>query len=276
MKVGYMQIAPVLGDVDENLRRIDRLLPRAEGAELLVLPELCNSGYRFESREEASAAAETIEDSVFLRHIEAVCRERKMYIVTGFNERAGEKLYNTAVLVGPEGQVGSYRKMHLFRNEKDIFEPGDLGLPLFDIGRCKVGLPLFDIGRCKVGLLICFDWIFPEVWRVLALKGADIICHPSNLVIPGLCQKALPVHAVCNRVFVICANRIGTERDLTFTGLSTVADPKADVLLQASPDREEVGLVDIDIALARDKQVTPRNHVFIDRRVAEYGLVTEP
>lgn len=259
MKVGFIQLASVLGNVERNIRKIDGLLPQAEGADLLVLPELCNSGYRFESREQAWELSEAIDDSVFLRFIVSKCRKRGLHIVTGFNERDDKKLFNTSVLIGPEGMIGKYRKMHLFMDEKDIFEPGDLGFPVF------------DIGACRVGMLICFDWVFPEAWRLLALKGADIICHPSNLVIPGLCQKALPVHAVCNRIFVITANRIGTERDLTFTGLSAIADPKADMLLQASPDGEEVGLVDIDISLARDKQITPRNHVFNDRRPGEYG-----
>jgi predicted amidohydrolase len=263
MKIGYLQLAPVLGDVEQNINNIDRLLPQAKGAELLVLPELSNSGYRFESRQQAYELSETVNGSRFVDFIESKCRESGMHIVVGVNEREGEMLYNTAVLVGPGGLVGKYRKMHLFMDEKDIFEPGDLGFPIF------------DVGVYRVGMLICFDWVFPEAWRVLALKGADIICHPSNLVIPGLCQKALPVHAVCNRVFVITANRIGTEGDLTFTGLSTVAAPNSDILVQASPDREEVGLVDIDITQARNKQVTPRNHVFDDRRVAEYLLLLE-
>lgn len=262
MKIGYLQMAPCLGDQDKNIQTIEKLLPQAAGAELLVLPELCNSGYRFESRQQAWELSETVADSTFLRFIESKCVDLNVHIVVGFNEREGDKLFNTSVLVGPGGVVGKYRKMHLFMDEKDIFEPGDLGFPIF------------DLGGCKIGMLICFDWVFPEAWRVLALKGADIICHPSNLVIPGLCQKALPVHAVCNRIFVVTANRIGTERDLTFTGLSTIAAPTSEVLLMASPDKEEVGLVEVDLALARDKQVTPRNHVFDDRRPSEYeGLV---
>jgi len=263
MRIGFVQFAPSLADPLGNWDAIDVLIGRAKGAELLVLPELCHTGYRFESSEQAWELSETIDDSIYLNRLEKVCAERHFHVVTGFNERAGERLYNTAVLIGPSGVVGRYRKMHLFLDEKDIFEPGDVGLPVFDIG----------IG--KVGMLICFDWIFPEVWRILALKGADIICHPSNLIIPGLCQKAVPVHAVCNRIFVITANRIGTERGLTFTGLSTVADPKGDVLLQASPDREEVGLVDIDISLAREKNTTPRNNVFEDRRPDEYFRLLE-
>jgi predicted amidohydrolase len=263
MKVGFIQTNPALAQLERNVTRIEDLVCQAMGAELLVLPELCHTGYRFESRQQAWELSEKIEGSNYLNRLQKVCAERQFHIVTGFNERDGEKLFNTAVLIGPSGVVGKYRKMHLFMDEKDIFEPGDLGLPVF------------DIGTCRIGLLICFDWIFPEVWRILALKGADIICHPSNLVIPGLCQKAIPVHAVCNRVFVITANRIGTERDLTFTGLSTIADPKANILIQASPDRDEVGLVDVDIALARNKNTTPRNHVFDDRRPNEYRRLLE-
>ena len=163
------------------------------------------------------------------------------------------------MLVGPAGYVGRYRKLHLFLNEKDFFELGD------------EGLPVFDLGACRVGMLVCFDWIYPEVWRVLALKGADVICHPSNLVLPGLAQRAVPIHALTNRVYVVTANRIGSEGELTFTGLSTLADPRGEVLAQAPPAEEAVCVVDIDLALARDKQITPRNHLFADRRPEAYA-----
>jgi predicted amidohydrolase len=259
VKIGFIQTNPVLGQTDQNLTRIAAQVRQADSAELLVLPELCHCGYRFESRQQAWDLSETIGDSRTISLLHALCRDRGLHIVAGFNERDGDKLYNTAVLIGPGGLVGKYRKMHLFLDEQDIFSLGN------------VGLPVFDIGSCKVGLLVCFDWMFPEVWRILALKGADIICHPSNLVIPGLCQKAVPVHAVCNRTFVVTANRVGTERDLAFTGLSTIADPKANVLLQASSDSEEVGIVEIDPALARNKQATSRNNIFDDRRPDEYG-----
>ena len=127
-------------------------------------------------------------------------------MVSGLNERDGDRLYNSAVLVGPEGYVGRYRKLHLFMNEKDYFQPGD------------AGLPVFDIGACKVGMLVCFDWQFPEAWRVLALKGADVICHPANLVLPGLAQRAVPIHALTNRVYVVTGNRTGTEGGLDLHG----------------------------------------------------------
>ncbi len=243
------------------MRQIDRLIGQAEGADLLVLPELCNSGYNFSSAEQAWATAEEIRDSIFLRYLEALCRRHGFYLVSGFNERAGDRLYNAAVLVGPQGYVGRYRKLHLFLNEKDYFQPGD------------EGLPVFDIGPYRVGMLICFDWLFPEAWRVLALQGADVVAHPANLVLPGLAQRAVPVHALINRFYAVTANRVGSEGDLTFTGLSTIANPKGEVILQASPTEEEVGLVDVEIGLARDKWITLRNHVLADRRPEHYSLL---
>jgi len=263
MKIGLVQMKPVLGDTAANIKTIDKLLNETRDADLVVLPELCHCGYNFESLQQALDNSESTSDSRYIDFLSEHCQKFNTHIVSGLNERDGDTLYNSAVLVDPDGLRGKYRKLHLFYNEKDIYAPGD------------IGLPVFDIGACKIGMLICFDWTFPEVWRVLALKGADIICHPSNLVIPGLCQRAVPIHAVTNRVFVITANRIGTERDLTFTGLSTIASPKAEVLYQASADKEETKTVEIDIALARDKNATPRNHIFDDRRPEEYKYITE-
>jgi predicted amidohydrolase len=240
---------------------LDRLVSACDKPDLIVLPELCNSGYNFVSTEQAWQTSEEVQDSVFIRYLESLCRRYGFHIVSGFNERSGDHLFNTAILLGPNGYVGRYRKLHLFMNEKDIFQPGD------------EGLPVFDIGTCRVGLLVCFDWQFPEAWRVLALKGADMICHPSNLVLPGLAQSAIPIHALTNRLYVVTANRIGSEGDLTFTGMSTIAGPQGDVLLQASSDSEQLAAVDIDPLVARDKNVTPRNHILADRRPEEYSLL---
>jgi predicted amidohydrolase len=245
------------------MRKVERLMPLCAGADLVVLPELCNSGYNFASPQQAWATSEPLDESIFLQFLEAQCQRYNLHIVSGFNERDGDRLYNSAVLVGPLGYVGRYRKLHLFMNEKDFFEPGD------------VGLPVFDLGHCRVGMLVCFDWLFPEVWRILALKGADIICHPSNLVLPGLAQRAVPIHALANRVYVVTANRVGSEGNLLFTGLSTIASPGGGVLVQASPSEEEAGLAQIDISLARDKNITPRNNVVTDRRPEEYSFLAQ-
>ena len=202
--------------------------------------------------------SEEIDQSRFIAYLTDKCREADLYIVSGFNERSHDHLYNAAVLVGPEGYMGKYRKCHLFMNERDYFQPGNQGLPVF------------DTEKSRIGMLICFDWIFPEVWRILALKGADIICHPSNLVLPGLAQKAIPAHAVTNRVFIVTANRVGTERELQFTGRSTIADPAGDIMIQGSETGEEISIQEIDLNLAREKRITPRNHLFLDRRPELY------
>ena len=263
MRIGYVQFSPALCDLDETITRLEELLPEAAEADLVVLPELCNSGYNFASKEEASANAEAVEDSKFVSFLINKCREFGFRIVAGLNELDGDRLCNSAVLVGKDGVEGKYRKMHLFLREKEIFQPGD------------VGLPVFDCGPARIGILICFDWQFPEVWRILALKGADIICHPTNLVLPGLAQRAIPIHALINRVFVILGNRIGTEGELTFTGRSIISDPRGNVLSEAPAEEPYVGIVEIDPAAARDKNVTPLNHVLNDRRPEEYGLLTQ-
>ena len=186
-----------------------------------------------------------------------------MHIVSGFNERDGSHLYNSAVLVGPKGFIGKYQKLHLFNTEKDFFEPG------------KTELPIFDIGRCKIGIQVCFDWMFPEAWRVLTIKGAEIICHPSNLVLLGLAQKSVPIHAMINKIFTITANRIGTEGNLKFTGLSTIANPRGSILAQATDTQEEIVVANVNLEEARDKWITSRNHVINDRRPENYKLLTK-
>lgn len=262
MKIGFVQLAPILGDAQSTIRRIDRLGTLYGAADILVLPELCNSGYNFDSYEQAWETSEEIEHGTFVQYLESLCTQHNFYIVSGLNERDKDCLYNSAILVGPEGYVGRYRKLHLFMNEKDYFKPGN------------VGLPIFDIGPCRLGMLVCFDWLFPEVWRILALKGADIICHPANLVLPGLAQRTIPAHALTNRIYIVTANRIGTEGDLSFTGFSTIVNPKGEILVQASKSEEEVGIVDADIGLSRDKNITPRNDIFGDRRPEEYSLLS--
>jgi predicted amidohydrolase len=262
MRIGFLQFSPVLGDLQGTIQSIERLLQGCE-ADILILPELCNSGYNFTSCEQAWDTSEPVDKSTFIAFLASKCNYHNMHIVTGLNERDGEVLYNSAILIGPNGPIGTYRKLHLFLNEKDFFQPGN------------AGLPVFNIGTCTLGMLVCFDWIFPEVWRILSLKGAEIICHPSNLVLPGLAQRAIPIHALTNRVYVVTANRIGTEGGLTFTGTSTISNPIGDILAQASPEKEELVVREIDIALARDKMITLRNHVLNDRRPEEYSLVTQ-
>ncbi len=262
ISAGYLQFEPLLGDPCENMNRIGKLLDKIVKADLIVLPELANSGYKFESREQAIELSEVAEESIFVDFLATQAKKHKIHIVSGFNERENDKLYNTAILVGPDGMIGRYRKIHLFMDEPDIFEIGNLGLPVF------------DIGKCKIGMLICFDWIFPEVWRILSLQGAEIICHPSNLVLP-YAQQAVPVHGLINRTFNITANRTGNERGIKFTGQSIISDPSGNTLFKASSIKEEVKVTSLNLSQARNKMITPRNHLFNDRQPKNYSILVE-
>lgn len=252
MKIALIQFAPVFGDIKSNIEKLKPLLEKAKNADLLVLPELANSGYNFDSKDEAKQFSETIEDSVFINFLKNYCREYEFCVASGFCEREGNNLFNTALLIDKTGVIGKYRKLHLFMNEKKIFEPGNLGLPIF------------TIGKVKIGMLVCFDWMFPEVWRKLALNGVDLILHPSNLVLP-YAQSVIPSYSLINRIFIATANRIGTEKDLTFTGQSVITNPKGELIAKAGAE-EEILILDIDPKLARNKMITPMNDAFKDRR----------
>ena len=255
MKAAFFQFDPELGKIDYNLEKIEKNLSRIKNLDLLVLPELCNSGYNFRNKREASKFAEEIPQGKSTQFLIALAKKKNCFIVAGINEKKGHALYNSAVLVGPKGYIGTYRKLHLFYKEKDIFEPGNLGLPLF------------NLNGVKLGVLICFDWRFPEAWRILALKGAQVIAHPSNLIVPKLSFRALPGHAIVNRIFIVTGDRVGTERKLKFAGCSMIVDPDGNILAQASADKEELQVAEINPKLADRKQVNSKNHIFKDRRV---------
>ncbi|GAB6102857.1 nitrilase [Thermococcus atlanticus] len=264
MKVAYIQMEPRLLEVHKNLSRAERFIKDAarEGARLIVLPELFDTGYNFECREEVEEIAQQIPDGDTTEFLVEQAREHEIFIVAGTAEKDERgKLYNSAVIVGPlgSGYIGKYRKIHLFYREKLFFEPGNLGFHVF------------NIGMAKVGVMICFDWFFPEAMRTLALKGADIIAHPSNLVMP-YAPRAMPIRALENRVFSITANRVGEERGLRFIGKSTIASPRAEVLAMGSEDGEEVGIVEINVEEARNKRINELNDIFKDRRPAFYSV----
>ncbi len=266
MKAGFIQFAPVFGEIGANIETVARLNTGIE-AELLVLPELFNTGYVFTSREEAFCLAEEIPAGRTTTALCSMAREKNCHIVAGICEKEDDRLYNAAVLVGPEGYIGSYRKIHLFHEEKLWFDPG------------AGGFPVFDIGCCRLGIMICFDWFFPEAARVLALKGAQLICHSANLVLP-FCQQGMVIRCLENQVFAVTANRTGREKrgssDLLFTGKSQITAPRGQVLYQAAGDRAEVGIVDIDVQAADDKHINDLNDLFQDRKIACYQEIVKP
>jgi predicted amidohydrolase len=261
MKVGVFQFAPSFGAREHNLRKIERVIEDLQ-ADLLVLPELCTSGYMFTSVDEVRSLAEPVPKGETTRRLEAACQWKGLYVVAGLVEAGDGAFYNSAVLIGPDGWIGTYRKIHLFWKEKDWFARGDQPYQVW------------DIGKAKVGLMVCFDWMYPEAARTLALKGADIICHPANLVLPH-CPDAMITRSLENRVFSITANRTGVESrgggpNLKFIGKSQAVSPKGEVLFRMDDKEEGVKLADIDPKSARDKRIIPTNDIFEDRKPEYY------
>jgi predicted amidohydrolase len=261
LRAGFFQFAPVFGEVKQNVEYVlDRLQNVA--ADLIVLPELFASGYQFASKREVAGLSEEVPSGFTTRRLTELSGDRRLYLVAGLPERSESRFYNSAVLVGPQGYVATYRKAHLFDEEKRWFHPGNTG---FRVHR---------IGRARLGIMICFDWIFPEAARSLALAGADIIAHPSNLVLPH-CPDAMVTRCIENRVFAITANRVGSERrggrkQLTYIGRSEVVDPKGRILVRASSAKEELRVAEIQPQEAQDKRITRRNHLLRDRRTELY------
>lgn len=274
VRIAVIQYDPQVGleHTGDNLNRGLTLARRAarEGANLIVLPELANTGYTFQSRAEAYAHAETLQDGPSLQAWAQFAREQQVYLAAGFAERDGLKLYDSAVLFGPEGRLGHYRKAHLWNQEKLWFTPGDLGFPVFET----------PIGR--IGLLICWDIWFPEVPRLMAAQGADIICSLNNWVWTppplfdeaGRCMASYltMTAAHVNNVHIAAANRIGRERGGRFLGCSLIAGTNGWPIGEVANAEEECILyADVDLVAARSAPIwNSLNDLPRDRRTDLY------
>ena len=267
MILTLIQSHPEFGNVEANLDAADAAIAAAGETDLVVLPELFATGYAFESLEQARELAEPVPGGRTVRRLERVARETGATIVAGVAESVGDHLYNSAVVVTPNGWLGNYRKTHLFSEETLWFAPGDSGFRVWTVT---------DRRRrsYRLGVMVCFDWMFPESARVLALAGADIIAHPSNLVLPH-CPDSMPVRALENGVFTATANRVGTEHNgreaLTYIGRSRICSPRGAVLAEASATATDVLTVEIDPREARDKAMNPYNDRLGSRRPEFYG-----
>jgi predicted amidohydrolase len=267
MRLGVVQFNPEFGKVGENTQRALALAGEAD-ADVYVLPELFSTGYQFKDRAEALDYAEEIPDGPTTEALERFCRERGCFVAGGLAEKTGNKLYNSSFLVGADGFIATYRKSHPFDREKEIYDVNDRDL--FNV---------YDLGIARVGMMICFDWIYPETARILALRGAQVILHMTNLVLP-YCQAATVTRCIENRVFTAVANRTGTENrvpgeTLKFTGTSVVVNPKGEYLLKAGDVEEGCRVVEINPADADNKMATPRNDLLKDRRVELYGALLD-
>ncbi len=260
MIIAVVQTDPTFGAVAKNIDQALSLM-RTVQADLYVLPELFASGYNFTTKEEALSLAEPFQQGSVFIALAAFANERKATVVYGFAERDGDEVYNSATLVSHGGTAELYRKLHLFDREKLFFTPGNLPFRVF---QTPVG---------PVGVMICFDWYFPESMRTLALRGAHIVAHPSNLVLPH-CPDSMPVRCRENRVFAVTANRIGTEDrggvSLSFIGQSQITSSRGEILARASATGAEIHKSTIDVDEAKNKRVTDRNDLFEDRRPEFY------
>ncbi|SJM60267.1 Aliphatic amidase AmiE [Actinomycetales bacterium JB111] len=274
VKAAAIQFDPQVGleNKDANVARGIELVNEAadNGANLIVLPELANTGYSFDNREEAYAHAEEVPDGPTCRAWAEVAAARGIYLVAGIPEVDGVDMFDTAVLIGPDGYIGRYRKTHLWNREKLVFEPGNEGYPVFPT----------PIGR--IGLLVCWDIWFPEVARILAAQGADVICSVNNWVWtpPPLFDatgKAMASYLTMaashsNGVPIVAADRVGSEKGATFLGCSLITGingwPVGEV---ASPTEETTLYADLDLMESRSGLIWNQlNDLPRDRRTDLY------
>jgi predicted amidohydrolase len=272
VKIACCQIEPHVGQKEGNVDKTIRFAKEAanHGARIILLPELANTGYVFETREEAFGLAEVVPGGETSRRWEEFARDRGVYLTAGIAEREGSQLYNSSVLIGPDGFIGSYRKLHLWNREKLFFEPGDLGLPVFHT----------PLGR--MAMYVCYDMWFPEITRIYALQGVDLILNVTNWVTGSEAERDSRVtEAVCvanahlSSVFIAAADRIGVERGQSFLGRSMIASPTGEVIAgPASFDGEEIIYAECNLAEARTrKRRTRLNHVIHDRRTDVYDVL---
>jgi predicted amidohydrolase len=267
--VACCQLAPKIGDLAYNRTLTERAIRQValQGAQVVVLPELVQSGYLFADRSEALSLAETA-DGPTLQLWQALARELNLVIVGGFCERLpGDELANSAAMIDANGLRAVYRKAHLWDAEKDIFTPGD------------APPPVVETLHGRLGMLICYDLEFPEWVRLPALAGADLLCAPVNWPDGPRPQTERPAevlrvqaNASVNRMFIAACDRYGHERGVGWVQGSVIVD--ADGYPLAGPAEqggEQMLLATLNLAEARNKRISARNDLHRDRRPQLYG-----
>jgi predicted amidohydrolase len=273
MKIAAVQTDIRLGDIDRNVARLTEGLKEtaSHGAVLTLFPECALTGYCFPSLEEARKFAQPVNGSATLA-LADVCRELNVHAIFGTVEADKDRIFNTAILVGPNGLVGAYRKVHLPYLGVDKFATyGDQPFAVHSA---------HDL---RIGMNICYDAAFPEGARTLALLGADLIALPTNWP-PGaecVAGHVLNTRAMENAVYFAACNRVGTEAGFRFIGRSRICGPDGSTLATSDGDAEEILYAEIDPAVARMKRVVRKvgEHAIdrlADRRPEMYGALIEP
>lgn len=273
MQISLIQTDVEFADPAANLNIMQAHLTAeaAQGSRLIAFPECFTTGYCFDSLEEAMSVAEPTTGNTIAR-VTQMCHEANCYTTFGFLEQDGGQLFNAAALVGPEGLVGCYRKVHLpFLGVDRFTTPGNRP---FEV------LQADDV---RIGLLICYDGGFPEASRVLGIQGADIILLPTNWP-PGaeyMSQFSLNARAMENGVYFGAINRVGTERGFSFIGRSRLCDPVGATQQSSDDDRPVIlrGVINTDRSRAKRIVRVPGKHIIdrmADRRPEMYGPLCEP
>ena len=270
MKIAAVQMDVKIAENGRNLAAVLRHLETAAqaGAKLVIFPECALSGYCFNSREEALPAAETVPGPA----AEALAQAAKRLdctAVVGMLEREGDQVYNAALVVSPEGILGTHRKVHLLC----------LGIDRYDLPGDKP-FPLFESRHGKLGVNICFDCSFPESGRVLKLKGAQLLAIPTNWPQGSdAWDHTVKVRATENHMFVAAADRVGEERGFHFIGHSQIVDYYGKVLAEADGTEETIIYAEVDLAKADDNRVIRVPGLYEFNRIAArrpemYGEIT--
>jgi predicted amidohydrolase len=272
MLCGVAQMEPRLGEPERNVESCLARLEEAAsaGCDLVVLPECAISGYMFASEDEAGRYAEEIAGPSVQALAEA-CARHGLHCVAGLLERDGDRLRNTAVLLGPDGLLGRHRKTHLpFLGVDRFVAPGEEPSEVYDT----------PVGR--LGIVICYELRFPEPARALALSGAELVLHPTNwpTAVRSFADFLTRARAAENRIFLLTANRVGTEGGMEFFGRSQIVGPFGDRLVEAGKEADALVLAEIEPSEARDKHraIVPGEYevdLFGDRRPELYGAIVE-
>lgn len=266
-RAAVVQTLARLGDVEHNIALMRHYVEDAvrQGAELVVLPECMDTGYLFDSAEHCQALAEPIPDGPFVSAMAALCRKHRIYIASGITERDGDRIFNTGLMLNRDGKVAvHYHKQFLATHDQNWFSFGERGCPVAET----------DLGR--IGLLICFDGRIPEIARLLALQGADIIVDMANFFAMDQAEMWGPARAFENGIWLVAATKAGHERSIYYPGGSMIVDPAGRVVAKIPYDTHGVAVAEIDIAAARSKRIFASNNKIEDRRPESYAMLSKP
>lgn len=262
MRVSLVQFRPKLFDIKFNVEKAIKMVKNTE-EDLIVFPELAFTGYAYRDMTEIDETSEIAgdENAYSINTFKNFAVKNNKNVVFGFNEKYKGKYYNSSIFIKSDGSYSIYRKIHLFNREKLFFTPG------------KSDFFVEDFMGFKIGMAICFDWIFPEAFRTLNVLGADLIVHPSNLVLP-YCQEANKTRSLENRIFIATSNRWGVEKnkdiEYEFTGMSQITDPKGNIIERFEKEGDIVKTFELNLEESRNKNINNFNNIIEDRRKEFY------